>query len=422
LHGEVRAAIIAAVSFGYRFRALGRMSLALAASLGGPATCAPDARAEPATPAHTLYAALGRDPDERAQAERIAGELSQELGIPLRSVAIPPASAAEPEVAPAALEVLTQTERALLEARELSAELREAAALRVLAQAEEQLLAALEVPGAHAFLAEVYVQLGLCAAQLGEMGLFDTALSRALSLDPRRRLEAAEAPPALTARARALGQALDLMAPSELRITDLPEGARSWLDGMAVEASASATRVRAGTHVLVVRAPGHAPYATLLKLEPGPRAPLQVALAPLALEQARRTLAGEHALAPALPRASALARAAQQTVLLIEPSSGNARALVYRCESQGCALWLGREQGVQRARHFEAPGAAYTWLNAKAVRDEPSPTRPAWKRWPLWTGVALAVVAATTAAIWATRDPPVHERRALELDPSPLPP
>jgi hypothetical protein len=341
----------------------------------------------------------------------------------LRSVAEAQSEAVGPEVAPEQLEVLVQAERALREARELNAQLREAAALRVLAGAEETLLGALEVPGVHAFLAEVYVQLGLCAAQLGEMGLFDTAFARALSLDPRRRVEAAEAPPALVTRARELGQAQDVALASELKVLAEPAAARSWLDGALLETGESPARVRAGFHVLVVRAAGHAPYATLLKLEPGRRAPLRVVLAPKAAEQARRALETSSALARAAPLAQAMARAGEGPVLLFEPSrSAPERALVHRCEAHGCSVLMGRAHGSDVPAHFAAEHAAYAWLNAKAVHDDAAPARPLWKRWPVWTGVALVVIAGVTAAVWATRPAPVREQRELVIAPTGSPP
>jgi tetratricopeptide (TPR) repeat protein len=414
------------VSFAYRFRKFGAACLVFLAGSAGSAGSAGLAKGRAAEndPAPSWYTVLGENDTERARAERLAQDYARSTGSALRPVAQPGDEPIAAEVDAEKLAVLSQAEEALREAHELSAQLREAAALRVLGQAEETLLGALEVPGVHAFLAEVYVQLGLCAAQLGEMGLFETAFSRALSLDPRRRLEAAEAPPNLVARARELGQAQDVALPSELSLLAEPAAARGWLDGVALDTAESAVRVRPGIHVLVVRAAGHAPYATLLKLEPGRRAPLRLVLAPRAVDQARSRLQAATALKRALPLAQALARASAAPVLLFEPSRTPAeRALVHRCEAEQCTLLLGQPHGTGASEHFAGEPAAYAWLNAKAVNEEPSPApaRPLWKRWPVWTGVALVVIAGVTAAVWATRPAPVQEQRELEIDPVGLP-
>ncbi|HEX6240331.1 MAG TPA: hypothetical protein VFZ61_05540 [Polyangiales bacterium] len=398
----------------------------LAASLVGTALHAP-ARAEEPARVRTWYAPLGDTPDARARAERAALQLSSDTSTPLRSVEAPFAAERDGLVPAARLAALERADAALNEARELSGELREAAALRVLADAEQTLLAQLELPGVHAYLAEVYLQLGLCAAQLDQRGLFDTAVARALSLDPARRLEAAEAPPALLARARELGRAQDLAGFSELSLDELPPGARAWVDGVPLSPPLGPARVRTGTHVLVVRAPGYAAYATLLSLEPGPRPPLRIALAPSALEQARLRLSAARGRAEALPAAIELARAAQQPVLLIEPNrAGGDRFLVHRCQASGCEAWLGRQLDaggkVASPAQFTATRDADRWLNAEPVRDAaPQRPRAAWKRWLAWSASAVAVVAAASVAIWATRPAPVRERRELELDPGALP-
>lgn len=418
-----RAAIIGAVAFTHRFRKFGDVCLVIVTAGVGLSLAPPRGRAEGPSAVPIWYTPLGETPAHRAQAEYAAQRWAEADGLVMRAAdSVPDDEVPVMDAAPEQLAVLTQAEQALQEARALNAELREAAALRVLAQAEETLLGALEVPGVHAFLAEVYVQLALCAAQLGEIGLFETAFARALSLDPHRRLEAAEAPPALVERARELGHAQDVAASSELLLSTEPKAARGWLDSVALESGSLATRVRPGMHVLLVRAAGHAPYATLLKLEPGRRAPLRVVLSPLAREQARRRLQAAHDVAGARPAASAFSRLVEAPVLLFEPTTGELeRVLIHRCDSAGCQVLEGRESGTSRPARFAKEGAAYAWLNAKAVSGVPREERPFWKRWPLWTAAGLVVVGGVTAAIWATRPAAVREQRELTLDPVALP-
>jgi tetratricopeptide (TPR) repeat protein len=331
-------------------------------------------------------------------------------------------------------------ERALLEARELSADLHEAAALRVLSGAEQALLDALALPGVHAFLAEVYMQLALCAAQLDEYGLFESALERALSLDPNRRIEAAEAPPTILQRARALARRHDLAPFSEGRIEVLlargsarfdaePASASAWLDGVRIATRDLTFRVRAGIHLLVVRARGHAPYATLLSLGPGKRPSQRIALSPSLLEIARLALNGTRKPAVREQRARALALAAGKDMYLFQVGQGpRARALVQRCSERRCSQAVGLDETGEETPSFADAARARAWLNAARpaplAADDGAPKRqerPIWRRWPLWTGSAALVLAGVVTAVWVTRPDHRAQQRSLEIDASALP-
>jgi hypothetical protein len=317
------------------------------------------------------------------------------------------------------LELLNETEQALLEARELSASLREAAALRALETAESKLLASLDVPGAHAYLAEVYVQLGLCAAQLGAEGLAETALTRAFSLDRTRRVEAAETPPATLAFAQRIARAHASRPSSETPLTIAPPSALLWLDGVAQAAGVSALRAPAGVHLLVARAPGHAPYAALLNLQPGRRQALAIVLSPLPAQQAERALraAGgsvKEARAPAI----ALARLNRADVYLLETAPRTfPRALVHRCAATGCNLVEGIDASSAAHAHFRAAAEAQAWLDAAPASATKPDSIAVWRRWPLWVAAATLVVSGATAALLATRDQTTHHQRQLEIDP-----
>ncbi len=365
--------------------------------------------------------------EARGRAEPLLERLAARTGTRLRALEEVDAPGAEPEVARSELAVLERTEEALLSARALSAELREAAALRVLAAAEQELLASLALPGVHAFLAEVYLQLALCAAQLDEQGLFESALERALSLDPGRRLEAAEAPPAILARARALALSREQAALSELHLQIDPPGARAWLDDLPVAASDGNVRARAGLHVLVVRAPGHAPYASLLTLAAGRRPDVRVALSPTPGELARRSLSQSGAGARRERAASALSLAEGEPVYLVEVGPGAApRALLQRCDSEGCSAPIGLDQEGRAHEEFSETARARAWLAPRVARAVEATRRlerekPLWKRWPLWTGAAALVLAGAATAIWVTRPESGPPQRSLEIDASALP-
>lgn len=356
--------------------------------------------------AQTTPEALYRIQGDRADHARglaLLHEYAAREGIQLRDAAVPSPAPAEPHSPAAALDVLARVETALVEARELSAELREGAALRVLLEAEQALEDALEVPGAHAFLAELHVQIGLCAALMGQRGLAETALTRALSLDPARRVEAAEAPPATLALARQIARGHDVLPVSENPLQLEAAGATAWLDGVRITGPTLAAR--AGLHLLVIEAPGHTRHATLLTLEAGRRPPLRVVLSPTRVEQARRAYVAEGGATEALTL-SALRKAPVLTLELTDR-----RALLQHCSDR--CRWLALAHG-KLPRALE--GDARAWLHARPLPPAVQKERPVWKRWPVWVSSA-ALVAAGVTALLVTRDPGERRERQLEIDP-----
>jgi hypothetical protein len=399
--------------------------LALALALtGAPRLVRADAGAAgDAAQAEDAYLLIGADPVRAPRLAARARAWAAGRGHRALDLAEEP-GAPSAELPLAQLELLAETERALLEARELGASLREAAALRVLEAAETKLLGALELPGVHAYLAEVNVQLGLCAAQLGAEGLAETALARAFSLDRTRRVEAAETPPATLALAQRIARSQAAQPVGEQPLGVTPASAHIWLDGAPLGAGATMLRAPPGVHLLVARAAAHAPYAALLRLEPGRRPGQTLVLSPLPEEEARRALfAARQGIAQARAAASLLARTRGTDVYLFEAAHGPLpRALVHRCSPAGCAVIEGVEAGSAAQPRFASAGRARAWLEPESGTRGQQDTVPVWRRWPLWTGAAAIVVAGVATALLVTRERPIERQRQLEIDPGSPPP
>jgi hypothetical protein len=339
-----------------------------------------------------------------------------------------PRATREATVSRSELDILTHVEAILREARELSARFDERVALQRYHEADQLLRAALEIPHVHAWLAEVNLQFGLCAAQIGALGLAETALTRAASLDPQRTLQAAEAPPNMVALARSIERRRASAPLSQVLIEVEPSGASLWLDGRHLGQSPQELGVASGVHVLRVAAPGYRPYATLLELGPGRRAPIRVRLSETPQEAARRALAMANDPEQARARAHSFASLAGQTLWLFEGGNGPLiRALAYRCDPE-CTLagTLGQPPELSNSAQ-QKPAMARAWLLAEPLPEitpqTTSSERPWWKRWPVWTAGAVAVVGAGLAAgLLATREPKVVNERMLVLDPGELPP
>jgi hypothetical protein len=201
----------------------------------------------------------------------------------------------------------------------------------------------------------------------------------------------------------------------------------AWLDGVRITSSDFSFRARTGIHLLVLQAPGHAPYATLLALGAGKRPALRVALSIQASEVARRALIASHGPLR-LVHAPTLARLRGEPVYLFELGpAANARALVQRCDGSGCGAATGLSARGEPSASFADAQAAHAWLNARAMPSlakAPIATHqetPVWKRWPLWTGTAALVLAGVATAVWVTRPDHRRQERSLEIDASALP-
>ncbi len=271
-----------------------------------------------------------------------------------------------PTIAPHMLVVLSETQRALVEARDLAAKLDEHAALARLLTAERSLREILHVPGVHGWLAEVWLQMGLVAAQSGELALADSFFAQALTLDPTRHVGAAEAAPPVIARSEAAARARDAAQRSRFRIEPTPTHATCWIDGRLRGAGATEIDVAPGPHLLLIEAPGHRSYATLLDALSGTRRPITIVLAPApdSQSQSQRDV-GDAAFHP--PTVGVLV--ARSDHVLAAPSRKNA----------------------QKQR----------W----------------WKRWSVWVSAASVAVAGGVVIGFATRDERSAERRTLSIDP-----
>ena len=306
------------------------------------------------------------------------------------------------------LPVLSAAEHALGEARALASEFAEGRALLVLVEAERALREHLELPLAHVFLAELYVQTALVAASLDERGLAETSLRRAATLDPQRSLQAGEAAPDLLALARDIERARDSSPRSRVRVDSTPQGAEVTLDGALVGRSPCSIEAPPGMHVLVVSQPGHHTFATALELEAGERTPIEVVLATNASEAARQAaLQGAAQSHDVHAQLRMLAPEPYARLWLFEPESRGRGLRVSACTAEGCS----EQATLHGAEHASAP-----------LTGEHEPSRPRWKRWPLWLGVGLGVAAAvTTTALVLAHDEPTHHERVLTIDPGSVP-
>ncbi|MFW6051426.1 MAG: hypothetical protein ACODAU_09640, partial [Myxococcota bacterium] len=155
---------------------------------------APAARAT--EPAEVVLLVSGGADDGRT--DRWGQRLRRRADEGVRIVADPVADAAGAPggVAPARLDALARAEALLVQARRHAAGLEEPEALAALAQARRLLEAHADVPGAAAWLAEAHLLQGIVAAHSGRPAVAEQALGAAATLDPGRRLRAAEAAPA----------------------------------------------------------------------------------------------------------------------------------------------------------------------------------------------------------------------------------
>jgi hypothetical protein len=237
-------------------------------------------------------------------------------------------------------------------------------------------------------------------------------------------VQAAETPPATLALAQRIARSQAARPASELPLSVTPAAAQIWLDGVPHGTGATLLRAPPGVHLLVVRAAAHAPYTTLLRLEPGRRPAQALVLSPLPAEQARRALlSARDSIEQTRAPATALARARGADVYLFEAARGPLpRALVHRCTAAGCSLLEGVEASGVAQPQFSATSGARAWLDAApSARSQPD-TVPVWRRWPVWTGAAVIIVSAVTTALLLTRDRASEHQRQLQIDPGSLPP
>jgi hypothetical protein len=315
--------------------------------------------------------------------------------------------------------VLEQAEQALVTARAHAARLEERQAFELLSRAERALRAELDIPGAHAWLAELWIALAVIAAQRDELGLTTSYLAGAASVDPERQIGAAEAPPSLVALAQAAARTRDAASRSRFRIDVEPASARVLIDGEAIDAAREVV-LAPGVHVLGVYAPGYASYAVLLDVFEGTRAPVRVSLAARPGTHLReRLMASLDDVDKAERLGSALAAETHRPVWLFQTGL-EGRALALACDRSGCDVKAAFElddTGALRQATVDRPERG--WLSAAKPPISPAPRRPAHGRlWP-WLSASTALLVAALVTTLATRDPDSRRERELIVDPGP---
>ncbi|GAB4202436.1 MAG: hypothetical protein OHK0013_15720 [Sandaracinaceae bacterium] len=336
------------------------------------------------------------------------------------------------------LRELEEIEAALGVARRMQAALEEAEALRALSAASRRARELLDVPGAAAWLAETEVVTAIVAAQRGDASLAEASLRRALALAPDRALQEGEAPPELVAQSLALMREEVRRARFEVRVegsaADPAAEAEVFVDDRALGRLPRELELPAGLHVLRIEARGHRPYARLLDLAPGSRAPVVVALAPSGASAASGRL--DEAVASGTPRdvAEALARVVAEgglarEVWLVYVGTGPLdRAVVVRCAPGRCD-GPRRIDGTDvlaidaRTPMEEGPwpneatlADARTWLDEAPVELVP-PEPSLLEAWWLWAAVGVAALGAAVAIGVAATQPSGEAPLVLRFDP-----
>jgi hypothetical protein len=336
-------------------------------------------------------------------------------------------------VEPALLDPLRETDRLITEARRSAAELDEPAALRRLAEAERLMTSALAVPGAAAFYAEVQLQLGVTAAQLGLIGLAEASFGRAARLDPRRRLLAAEAAPEVVQLAARVFDDASSAPEGEMRIVTDAAAARVFVDDVERGSAPLMLRARAGVHALRIEAPGHVTYAALFDMAEGLRPEQAYALAVESRVAASQRFAALLSAAPAELLAQAardlLQTAPEVTALTwLERDAARARRLVFMCDRRGCQSPVRDETGITARDVFQtdlsgaALAAARGWLHgtpAEPAQNAQRDTASLWQRWYFWSAVAATVLGAGVLIAIAAQPEPQRTLR-VTVDPGDL--
>jgi hypothetical protein len=338
-------------------------------------------------------------------------------------------------VAGDALGQLTEADAAMAAAKSCMAKLDETEALRQLARAEVALVRALALPGAPLFYAELQLQIGVTAAQLGATELASAAFVRAARIDPTRRLLAGEAAPdVVVLAARAFERAAS--APeSEVRVlVDVPN-ARVYVDDVERGMAPIVVRARTGIHVLRIEAEGRAPYAGLFEMAEGRRPEQRFALFRSArVDALTRLQARAHGDDPDALRAAAneLLHVAPELagVIWLEHAARAPRALLFACDTSRC-----RTPQRMRAREASAWPAqvralsqtelhsARAWLLSGDVFAPANDTRttPAlWQRWYFWSALGAVVVGGAAAAIAEALQPEPQRTLRVTVNPSAL--
>ena len=320
----------------------------------------------------------------------------------------------------AALAELSRVEAMVTRAREAATRLREGEALDALAEARALVERHARTPGVARWLAEVELATGVVAHQQGRRALAVQSLGRAASLDPSRRLGAAEAPPPVVSQARELARAAATRPETELAIRSDAPGARAFLDDRPLGRLPVRVEAGVGRHVLRIEAPGHRPWGQVVDLREGRSRPWDVTLSPIDAEARRRRIAA--ADLASLPDALG-----EATVLWVTPR--DERALVAHCTAAGCLGPAVREpneafappsgEPQSGARFAAAWAAGLDALGREPLGGDASPPlpRPWWRRGSTWVAVALGAVVAGVALGFSLR-PDVRQEAVYVFDTS----
>ena len=325
--------------------------------------------------------------------------------------------------------------RAYLEARPTTAASR-------LGEARALAAEVLDLPGGLALYADLAVRLGAVKLALGREAEAELDFQLAARLDPDRAVTDAEFKPAVVERHAAARMARPPRA--SLRIEVEPAGAAIELDGRPAGSAPIEVAVEAGLHVVVARAPGHAPRAEAVRLEPDAAgvtvAPLRIALAP----DRRLAAAAAGPAALAIGRTEVGATAAGEALLYYgELDAIAVVAAVWRRRApallgqlcRGVPLRCGAvvEVGYPDARGL-APAATRLWqamargparrpltllVDARLLEPDRSPgpaapdQRPLWRNPWLWVGVS-GVATVIAAGLLLSIDGDLEPRVTLD--------
>jgi len=319
---------------------------------------------------------------------------------------LPAASPREAHVERSRLGALAAADALVARARQAAADLDEGTALSALTRARGLVEGAADVAGASRWLAEVELILGVVAQQAGHEQLAEESFANAATLDPTRLLLAAEAPPAVAARAAEVRQTG--REDVRVRIQSSPV-AEVYLDDRRIGETPVTVVARAGRHVLRLEAPGHRPLGEVVALDAATTWTRE--LEPTREEaMRRRVLAAEDAR---------MAAAAGTPVLFVATSEGpRERAVTTVCSEGRCTMPARVTPGESAEPGPPVPWAEWdrAWAAAVEWRDSvptpPPPPRVPWYRhWATWVAVGAALAGAAVGLGFALRPDPEQELR-----------
>jgi hypothetical protein len=303
--------------------------------------------------------------------------------------------------------------RALLDiARKRYAELAYERALEALLDAESKARHADPSPTLWPLLTEIHVLMGVIDTARGADAQAVTDFRIARALDPALVLDAAYYPPAVRARFAEANPAAPAHGPGQIEVHD-PAGTLVSIDGVLVGRAPLLREVQGGDHYVAVEGPGREPRIERVPVLAGKRSHVAVFLA-------RRPVVDEvRALVGAARRRGGLDREeARRLGTLL-----GADLVLAVDRSRARAIWTGSVlpgrfpgelpdspvearsgppslRGLLAALPHQEPNPILLSAPPDTPARPPSPPRPWYGRWWVWTlgGAALVGAAAATAA------------------------